>query len=603
MTIARKTYLLPLLTLLGIVGLSAVSSVHAAVTPVLGEVANYGVISSTYTNTTAGTIINGNLGYTTAPAVNPTVNGITYVATGTYNQAGTDQNTALIALNSQSCTFTFAAWAVDLATDTTHGTIGIYTPGVYCIIGAASIGTAGITLSGNGTFIFRIDGTFTTVDNSAVTLSNSASACDIFRTPTSATTLGADSTFIGIVIGDAWITVWANTTWLGIASAFWGTITTDANTFSTPTCIVINSGNVLPSIVPSYGWWNGGISGRLYSGNIVATTSGNIATDTWTYTTGVTISITGSIFSGSSYSGLIANATTSLLNRPLIRIQKTSSREIPLSFGGGYVKYTYTVTNPGNLALQNVVVSDDKCAPIAGPAGDTNHNGLLDTYEERNYWCRSYISVSTRNTARARWEANGFTARDYTFATVAVGTGTPWFPDTSTSANNPSSIGNNLLRTASYDDSNSFDVPLYIHIPDISVSSSTRGVGLDMAWNMAIPKDTNDVVRFNLGPRPGQVGNAVVAGHYGVSSDGILSVFTNLHKLENGDKIYIEDATGKKISFVVRETKVYNYDDAAAEVFNSSDWKSHLNLITCEWIRDPALQTYSNRLVVFADKE
>lgn len=88
---------------------------------------------------------------------------------------------------------------------------------------------------------------------------------------------------------------------------------------------------------------------------------------------------------------------------------------------------------------------------------------------------------------------------------------------------------------------------------------------------MAIPKDTNDVVRFNLGPRPGQVGNAVVAGHYGVSSDGILSVFTNLHKLENGDKIYIEDATGKKISFVVRETKVYNYDDAAAEVFNSSD--------------------------------
>ncbi|OVE78584.1 hypothetical protein BVY00_02385, partial [bacterium G20] len=169
----------------------------------------FSILSSTYTNTASGTTINGDLGYTTGPAVAPTVNGITHIADGTYNQAGIDQGTALSALNSQACTFTFPAGAVDLATDTSHGVIGIYTPGVYCTTAssAASIGTAGITLSGSGTYIFRVNGALTTVANSAVRLASSASACDIFWTPTAATTLGANSTFIGTDIDASGVTI------------------------------------------------------------------------------------------------------------------------------------------------------------------------------------------------------------------------------------------------------------------------------------------------------------------------------------------------------------------------------------------------------------
>ena len=86
-------------TILYTLGLSGIITTFAATTPSLGVVATYGVLSSTYTNTIPGTTISGDIGYTTGPAVAPTVSGTTYIANGTYSQAGTDQGTTLAALN------------------------------------------------------------------------------------------------------------------------------------------------------------------------------------------------------------------------------------------------------------------------------------------------------------------------------------------------------------------------------------------------------------------------------------------------------------------------------------------------------------------------
>lgn len=209
----------------------------AATAPSLGTTSTYGVLSSTYTNTVSGTTINGDVGFTTGPAVAPVGVHANYGSAAPYATAGTDQGSALSSLNSQPCTFTFANGAIDLATDTTHGPIGVYTPGVYCTgaPGAASIGTAGITLSGSGVYIFRINGALTSVANSHVTLSG-ASACDVFWTPTAATTLGANSTFAGTNIDAAGITVGSTVTWTGRALAFGGTVTTDTDTITAPSC-------------------------------------------------------------------------------------------------------------------------------------------------------------------------------------------------------------------------------------------------------------------------------------------------------------------------------------------------------------------------------
>jgi hypothetical protein len=235
-----------LLALLGPLATSGIA--HAATSPNLGLASPYTVLSATYANTASGTVLNGDLGYTTGPAVQPTVNGNTHVADATYNQAGIDQGTALSQLNSQPCTFNFAPGVVDLATDTTHGTVGVYTPGVYCMSGAATIGGGGtITLTGGGTYIFRMDGALTSSANSIVTASE-ASACNVWWTPTSATTLGANSTFIGTVIDPSGVTIGDTVAWNGRALAFGGTVSTTRDAVNTvPTCSTASVANPLAS--------------------------------------------------------------------------------------------------------------------------------------------------------------------------------------------------------------------------------------------------------------------------------------------------------------------------------------------------------------------
>jgi len=233
----KSTNKAPILAVLAVscaLGLVAPITVFAATTPSLGAATTYGVLSNTYTNTVAGTTINGDVGFTTPPAVVPAGIHTNYGSAAPYATAGIDQGNALTTLAAEPCTFTFAPGAIDLSTDITHGPVGVYLPGVYCSTGAMNIGGP-LTLSGTGTFIFRPDGALTSTAGAVVTLA-SASACDVFWTPSSATTLGANTTFAGTLIGDAGATLGANTTWLGRSLAFGGTVTTDTNTITVPTC-------------------------------------------------------------------------------------------------------------------------------------------------------------------------------------------------------------------------------------------------------------------------------------------------------------------------------------------------------------------------------
>src|SRR4029077_1115739 len=189
---------------------------------------NFGILASTYANTSPGTSIAGDLGYTTGPAMAPTVNGIIHTADSAYSQAGTAQNAATTSANSQACTSNLGT-TVDLSL--VQG--GVYTPGVYCTTGAASIGTGGITLSGNGNYIFKIDGALTTVANSAVNLSG-AQASSISWVPTGATTLGANSNFAGTILDASGVTMGSGVSMTGRVLAFGGTVSTTSDTITVP---------------------------------------------------------------------------------------------------------------------------------------------------------------------------------------------------------------------------------------------------------------------------------------------------------------------------------------------------------------------------------
>ncbi len=60
---------------------------------------------------------------------------------------------------------------------------------------------------------------------------------------------------------------------------------------------------------------------------------------------------------------------------------------------GAGVTWTYVVTNTGDMALSNIVVTDSDLGVIAGPdSGDTNNNGILETTET---WLYSATGTAT----------------------------------------------------------------------------------------------------------------------------------------------------------------------------------------------------------------
>jgi LPXTG-site transpeptidase (sortase) family protein len=146
-------------------------------------------------------------------------------------------------------------------------------------------------------------------------------------------------------------------------------------------------------------------------------------------------------------------------------------------------------------------------------------------------------------------------------------------------------------------------MPVRLKIPRIGVDSTVESVGVTSKGAMDTPKVPENVAWYKLGAYPGDIGNAVITGHYGAWKNGAKSVFDNLHELNSGDRIAIEDENGNIINFVVKEIKNFDPNADSSEVFSSNDGKAHLNLITCEGTWNKDVGSYSQRRVVFAEKE
>ncbi|MDO8520971.1 MAG: class F sortase [bacterium] len=145
-------------------------------------------------------------------------------------------------------------------------------------------------------------------------------------------------------------------------------------------------------------------------------------------------------------------------------------------------------------------------------------------------------------------------------------------------------------------------MPVRIKIPVIYIDAAIEKVTVTSDGAMDVPKAPADAAWFSLGPRPGESGSAVIAGHYGWKN-GVQAVFDNLYTLRKGDKVYVEDEKGVTTTFVVRELRRYGENEDASGVFVSNDGVSHLNLITCEGVWNKDTKSYSKRLVVFTDKD
>jgi len=141
-------------------------------------------------------------------------------------------------------------------------------------------------------------------------------------------------------------------------------------------------------------------------------------------------------------------------------------------------------------------------------------------------------------------------------------------------------------------------LPVRLKIPKINVDASIEYVGVTSKGAMEVPDNAVSVGWFKLGPRPGEKGSAVIAGHFD-GKNGEAGVFIDLYKLNKGDKLYIEDDKGASITFVVRESRIYD-PGYADDVFSASE-SARLNLITCDGVWNGVKKSYSKRLVIFTD--
>lgn len=142
--------------------------------------------------------------------------------------------------------------------------------------------------------------------------------------------------------------------------------------------------------------------------------------------------------------------------------------------------------------------------------------------------------------------------------------------------------------------------PKTIRIPTIDVDAKLESVGMDEEKNMDTPKEADNAAWYNLGYKPGQAGNAVIAGHFD-KENGDPAVFWKIKELAKGDEIIITDEENQTHTFAVVDIQKYPYDDFPLQKVFGPSSKPMLNLITCQGDWDSNAKNYSHRMVVFAE--
>jgi hypothetical protein len=140
--------------------------------------------------------------------------------------------------------------------------------------------------------------------------------------------------------------------------------------------------------------------------------------------------------------------------------------------------------------------------------------------------------------------------------------------------------------------------PVYLSIPAIGVHTRLIRLGLTAQGTLQVPASTSVAGWYTGGPRPGQTGSAVIAGHI----DSYLGpgVFFRLRLLRPGDRIYVRHADGTRAVFDVYAEHSYAKNRFPTQQVYGPAPDPELRLITCGGVFNPAAGSYLNNVVVYA---
>jgi hypothetical protein len=211
------------------------SGVSNSAAPNLGAAASFAVLAgSTVTaTTTAGTVVNGDLGVSPGTAV-------TGFPPGTVVNGAIHAGDPVAAAAQAALTAAYNDAASRTNAVTLAGNIGgmTLTNGVYKSTSSLAISSGNLTLdaqgNSNAVFIFQIASTLTTSSSLQVILANGANPANIFWQVGTSATLGTSSVFEGNILASQSITLGTGATLNGRALASVGAVALDSNPVTRP---------------------------------------------------------------------------------------------------------------------------------------------------------------------------------------------------------------------------------------------------------------------------------------------------------------------------------------------------------------------------------
>jgi sortase (surface protein transpeptidase) len=141
-------------------------------------------------------------------------------------------------------------------------------------------------------------------------------------------------------------------------------------------------------------------------------------------------------------------------------------------------------------------------------------------------------------------------------------------------------------------------LPVRIIIPKIGVASSLDRLGQAPDGTVEVPTRWGVAGWYELGPRPGELGSAVILGH--VDSKRGPAVFFQLRELRRGDEIKVTRADRSSARFVVERTAQYDKQRFPTDDVYYPTLTPALRLVTCGGQFDDSTGHYRSNIIVFA---
>lgn len=139
---------------------------------------------------------------------------------------------------------------------------------------------------------------------------------------------------------------------------------------------------------------------------------------------------------------------------------------------------------------------------------------------------------------------------------------------------------------------------LRVRIPALGIDARVVSLGFASDGQLAVPRDGSSVGWYEISPRPGQAGNALLGAHF--DWDGSLAVFAGLSRLTPGDRVFVDDGSASELAYEVSEATAVAWDSPVSDILSAAGSGSSLTLFTCGGEFDESRGEYDQRVVVRA---